>query len=225
MSPKEPELTHIGRIGRGLPVTFVLVLVLVAAAVAKPWQGFVGPAASASPSPTVNVESETASPADSGPVIAEAPTAGQADAPCLTNDAWLVVADDVEAGRTVRSWLAAAVTYSAVQPTQSSVPVTTVVSGEVLRLGLCLPLGPSDPGGWSWSGEVWRQGNASEAADWVLAAVLRPGSGPESALAVPVLGQGDSWLPGLYLLMANLPDQTPAWLEVRITPSFLPDAR
>ena len=211
MTPDDPELAYIGRIGIGLPVVLVLVAALVGAAIVKPWQG---------PSPVSSPTSSSSrlileQPSEVPPAPAAAPTV-EAPALCSSHDAWLVVADDVEQGQPVRSWLAADVTYSNIQPLASVVPVTTVVSGDVLRLGLCLPLGPSDPGGWSWSGEVWRQADASTPGQWLLAAVLKPGQGPESAVAVPVLDQGSDWQPGLYLVMAQLPDRSPAWLGVRI---------
>jgi hypothetical protein len=129
-----------------------------------------------------------------------------------------VVADDFELGRSVRTWMVADVEYSTTTPARSTIPVTTLVSSQVERLGFCLPVGGGTPGANGWSGTVWR--TAGTGADPTLgqeAATLDPTPGSLGALAHPVGEAAVTWAPGLYFLQADFAGSNrEAWLGLLI---------
>ena len=213
MSPSEVELVRLGRIDRQIRLGIAAVALLLLAAVVKPWPGHgaAGPTDSARPREFVagvsaNVPSPSASPTNI------------ASALCASRDRWLIVADDVEQGRPVRTWLVAGVEYSVVPPVHSTIPVTTLVSSEVVRLGFCLPVSAGEPRNGGWSGTLWRQGaDAANPTQWQAAARLDPAPGSLDALAYPVNKSAIAWPPGLYFLEARFVGlDREAWLGLLI---------
>lgn len=215
MSPSDVELVRLGRIGRRIRLGIAALPLLLLVAVVKPWpgQGGARPAGSPSPSPGELVAAVSAKTASSS-----APPAGAAGALCLSPDSWRIVADDVELGRSVRTWLVADVEYSAGAPPRSTIPVTTLVSRAVVRLGFCPPSGPEEPADRGWSGTLWREGaDPAAPTQWQLAARLDPAPGAAGALAYPVDNSAASWPPGLYFLEADFAgSDREAWLGLLI---------
>ena len=137
---------------------------------------------------------------------------------CDSPDGWRIVADDVELGRSVRTWIVADVEYSTIPPVRSSVPVTALVSSGVSSLGFCLPPDIAAAGKTVWSATLWRQGgDTSDTTTWRAAAQLTPLPGAIWALAAPVGGAIVTWPPGRYVLEARFQGSTKeAWLGLLI---------
>jgi hypothetical protein len=152
-------------------------------------------------------------------VPSPSPSSGDGTAPlCDSPDGWRIVADDVELGRSVRTWIVAAVEYSTTPPVRSTVPVTAFVSSGVSRLGFCRPPDSAGPGKTVWSATLWRQsGGAADSTAWQAAAQLTPLPGASGALAAPVGGAIAIWPPGRYVLEARFQGSTrEAWLGLLI---------
>jgi hypothetical protein len=193
------ELVRLGRTGRQARLGIAIVALLLLVAVAKPWPG-PGPAPAGSATPREQVAAATA-PARSS----STPRAAAAGALCVSPDGWRIVADDVELGRAVRTWLVADVARSIVPPLRSTIPVTTLVSSEVERLGFCRPAVAGEAGGPAWSGSLWRQGvGVSASPQLQLAARLDPAPGSIGAFVFPLGNPAVAWPPGLYFLQADL---------------------
>ncbi len=130
------------------------------------------------------------------------------------------MADDVEFGRPIRSWLVASVEYSAVPPMSSTIPETVVVSKAVDRLGFCLPASLAGPAV-GWSATLWQvEPGSADPVLWRLAARLMPPPGALGALANPVNSSTRGWSSGLYVLetrFAGTADE--AWLGLAIQPA------
>lgn len=213
MNPRDVELVRIGGTERRILVGVATAALLLLVAAIKPWPGHdtAKPTNSASPA-QVAAGVPTGLPSPS-PLVTN-----EASALCMSSDRWLIVADDSELGRSVRTWLVATVEYSAARPIPSTIAVTTLVSAGVTHLGFCLPATSGEPGYRDWSGTLWRQ-NADPASSmqWQVDAELDPAQGAPGALANPVDGSAPAWPPGLYLLEARFAGlDTEAWLGLRI---------
>ena len=212
MRPNDIELVRVGHSGRRTAVGVTAATLLLVVAILKPWAG-AAPVTSPSATPLQFVAAVTAaapSPSSSG---------GDVAAPlCDSPDGWRIVADDVELGRSVRTWIVADVEYSTIPPVRSTVPVTAVVSRGVSSLGFCRPPDSAGAGRTVWSATLWRQsGDAADAAAWQAAAELTPLPGAIGALAAPVGGAIATWPPGRYLLEARFQGSTrEAWLGLLI---------
>jgi hypothetical protein len=209
--PTDIELVRLGRSSRQVALGVTAVAALLAVAVVKPWPGPAPAANSDTPEQfvaavTANVPSAAASSADPAGSI------------CTSPDGWRIVADDVELGRPVRTWLVASVEYSAVPPVRSTVPVTSLVSSGVSSLSFCLAPEVSQAGKTGWSGTLWRQsGDAADPAAWQPAARLTPFPGSIGALAAPLDGSATTWPPGRYVLEARFAGSPrEAWLGLLI---------
>jgi hypothetical protein len=217
VEPKREELGRVARTGWRLPTAMVAVALLLAVSVVKPWSGprSVGPVRTASQRDVVaGVSAGAPTIAPSASAVAEDP----AGTLCQSPDGWRVVADDVELGRSVRTWLVATVEYADRPPPASTIPVTSLISGPVTRLGFCAPAGNAALGTAPWTGWLWRQnGPTFDPASSQLVARLTPMPGSLGALADPVQGSVFAWPPGRYVLEASfqgLPTQ--AWLGLSI---------
>ncbi len=216
MRPNDIDLVRVGHDGRRTAVGVAVAAVLLVVAILKPWAG-AAPVASPSSSPLQFVAAVTAaaqSPSTSG---------GDVAAPlCESPDGWRIVADDVELGRSVRTWIVAAVEYATIPPARSTVPVTALVSTGVSSLGFCLPLDVAGAGKTAWSATLWRQaGDAADSTAWQAAAQLTPLPGAIGALATPVGGAIATWPPGRYVLETHFQGSTrEAWLGLLIRPGL-----
>ncbi len=213
MSPSDLELVRLGRIDRRIRLGIAALALLLLVAVLKPWpgRGTTGPTESASPPGLVaGASANVASPTP--------PPANSAGALCLSPDGWRIVADDVELGRSVRTWLVADVEYSVVPPPRSTIPVTTLVSSAIEHIGFCRPSGSGQLGDGGWSGTLWRQGaDPANPTQWQLAARVDPAPGSIGALAYPVNESAAAWPPGLYFLEADFAgSDREAWLGLLI---------
>jgi hypothetical protein len=198
---------------------------LVIAAIAKPWPGG-NPAEPATSSPVA--VSETASTSDiaaaTPPRATSKATPGEDDVLsglCQSHAGWLIVVDDMELGRVVRTWLVinAVSEGPGEAPVQSAIPVATLVSGDVRQLGFCQPdvsAGSSMP---SWTGRLWWQAPGGSATARKLVGRLAAAAGSGGAVAEPPAGASAAWPSGLYLLEIDLTGSTTsAWLGVLIKP-------
>lgn len=213
MDPTEVELRSLGRNGRQLPAVILAVVLLLIVAVVKPWS--IG----ASAVPTASSSSHQAVAGASA--TSQSATATALDAAgnlCTSPDGWQIVANDVELGRSVRTWLVATAMYSAYPPLRSAIPVTSIVSSGVSSLGFCAPAALPGSAGTSWSGLLWRQGgDGTNSNAWHLAARLAPTPGSLGALADPLIQSVGGWPPGHYVLEASFEPFAPeAWLGLII---------
>ena len=131
MGQRDVELVRLSRTDGRLRLGVAAVVLLLIAAVAKPWpdRGSTGAAGTGQP-----LESSVGLPA-AAPGSPSSPAA--AAGLCASPDGWRVVADDVELGRSVRTWMVADVEYSTITPPAlSTIPVTTLVSSQVERLAI-----------------------------------------------------------------------------------------
>lgn len=215
MPESDIEVTRLGPIGGRLGLAIAAAALLVAAAVIKPWPV---PGPTASP-PATGVRSPAAAAVPSAPTASDD---GQAGVLCQGTDGWLIVADDVEFGRVVRTWMISDVEYSPGPPSDSEIPVVVLVSESVERIGLCLPAGlnTAHPGG--WQGALWRETlTPGVAAGWQLAAIWMPAAGAGGALASAGAAKPPAyWPPGLYALEADVAgSSSAAWLGLLIEAS------
>ena len=137
---------------------------------------------------------------------------------CASPDGWRIVTDDVELGKSVRTFVVAPVEYSVVPPLRQTIPVTPVFSRNVGTLGFCAPTTIATTGPASWSGTLWRQGaDAASQNDWSAVATLDPAPGALGAFASPIEGPVLFWPAGQYILEARV-TSTPAdvWLGLTI---------
>jgi hypothetical protein len=205
------ELVRLGGSGARLVAGSVVVCLLLAVAIAKPWQ----PARSAA-----SGAPESAEPVPQAALIPTPPAtapARLADELCQSADGWSVVSDDVELGRPVRTWRLADVEYSPVPPPPESIPVTTLISASILRLGLCVPADVLAVER-TWTLTVWRQEVAGARADqWTQIASLRPAAGSHGDFLEGPPGGASGWAPGLYFVGTSFPSSGhEAWLAVDI---------
>ena len=136
---------------------------------------------------------------------------------CQSPDGWRVVADDVELGRSVRAWVAAAAAYSFVPPIPSTIPLTLLISPGVRRLGFCAPVSVVQGGRIGWTATLWRQGSFSSPNGWRAVASLTPSPGWFGAPADPIDQSLAGWPPGTYVLEARFENSlTEAWLGLTI---------
>ncbi len=220
MDLTEEELVPLGRAGRQVPVGIAAVALLLVVAIAKPWDG---QQPMSSPAPATPHIVTVATAATTPPARIPVPSPGDWDnTVCTSPDGWRVVADDVELGRSVRSWLVASVAYSFVPPIATSIPFTLVVSGSLNRLGFCIPQAVLEHGEIGWSGTLWRQGaDAAGQIGWLRVAVLTPAPGSLGAVADRLDGSAGLWPPGTYVMEARFAGSlTEAWLglAVKATP-------
>jgi len=198
-----------------MPIGVGIAGVLLVAAITKPWSGFglMQGAPSGSPATSGTVPAATA-PALS---VSPSPIAGL----CTSPGGWLVVADDVEFGRTVRTWLVADAVFSAVPPDQSILPLTTLFSSGVESLGFCLPAALSEAAGAGWSGTLWRIGGAAaSSAQWQQVGLVTPTPGSLGAEANSIGRLASSWPSGTYVLEARFEGvASQAWLGLVIEPA------
>lgn len=214
VSPNEVELVRLGRVGRQFRLGVAAAALLVLVAVAKPWL-LAGGAPAAAPGPPREVV-----PGLSVSAAAGSSPAAPAAVLCQGQDGWLVVADDVEFGQPIRSWVAASVEYSAGQPLGSTIPTTVVISKALDRLGFCLPASMAEPVVVAWSGTLWRLDETTDPAGWQRAAQVAPAPGSLGAIAKPVDSRVTSWPPGEYVLEARFAGSADeAWLGLVIRPS------
>lgn len=218
MRPRDVELVRLSRTDGRIRIGVAVVALLLLAAVVKPWSG-PGPAGTTGSAPVIqSLASDRAADASSS-----ASPPAVASGLCVSPDGWRVVADDVELGRSVRTWLVADVEYSTTPPARSTIPVTTLVSSQVERLGFCLPAGGGAPGTNGWSGTLWRAADASlTPAQGQEAATLDPAPGSLGAMAYPVGEAALTWAPGLYFLQADFAGSNrEAWLGLLIEPDLI----
>ena len=215
----------------GLAAAVLLVIV----AIAKPWMGAL-PATPASRSPVSTSGAGSASPdaAATQPPATQPPatqppatsgaTPGEADVLsglCQSHAGWLVVVDDLELGRIVRTWLAVDVVSEdpGLEPAQSAIPVATLVSGDVRQLGFCQPDVPAESSMPPWTGRLWWQAPGSPADARTLVGRLSVPAGSGGAVVEPQAGAPVAWPSGLYLLEIDMAGSTTsAWLGMRIKP-------
>lgn len=214
MDPTDEELVRTGPIGRQLSLAIAAVAVLLVIAVVKPWPSEVPETPAASPMGVLAASSS----------IAPSPAASEADratTTCARSDSWRIVADDVEVGLSVRTWLTAAVEYSAVSPVRSTIPVTPLVSSTVDMLSVCVPAAVVGADTTGWSGTLWRVGgDSTDPTGWRQVARLTPLPGSLGALADPLGEALVVWPPGPYVLEARFEGSIrEAWLELLIQES------
>ncbi|HEX7613108.1 MAG TPA: hypothetical protein VF371_10075 [Candidatus Limnocylindrales bacterium] len=210
MGPTDVELVRLGHSSRPIAIGLTAVALLLAVAVVKPWSVASSPALieSASPQPVAAAISAYAR----SPVPSLPDPSGSL---CAGPDGWRIVADEVQVGRTVRTWLGATAQYSVVPPVRSTVPVASLISSGVTNLVFCLPTGGLGSGETTWSGTLWRQGG--DAASWQETARLTPVPGSLVALADPFDGSAGTWSPGRYILEARFDGSVrEAWLGLLI---------
>jgi hypothetical protein len=224
--PSDPELVRVGSHGRLLRVGVTAVALLLTMAILKPWPNPApgprpGAASSGSAVPSQLVARATATPRSPA-----SPTHASTTL-CENPDAWRVVAEDIEFGQHVRTWVIASVAYSSSPPVLSAVPVTALVSSGVESLGFCAPAagtGTAGAGatGSGWSGTVWRVGaDASDSSQWELVGRLDASPGSLGGFSEPVDPTSVFWQPGRYVMEAQFGGVgTPAWLGVLIQSSF-----
>jgi hypothetical protein len=215
LDPTDEEFLSLGHPGRKLWIGIVAAVAMLLVAIAKPWPGD-GLAASPTPTAVMVAAAPTITPS---PRPSPHPSFGDWDnSVCVSPDGWRVVADDVELGRSVRSWLVATVAYSLVPPIRASIPVTAVVSRGVKELGFCVPTDVSEHGHIAWSGTLWRQGSdPADPTGWRRVAQLNPSPGSYGAVADPLDGSAKSWPPGIYVMEARFTGSvTEAWLGLVI---------
>ncbi|MFI5258522.1 MAG: hypothetical protein ACHQ01_02755 [Candidatus Limnocylindrales bacterium] len=215
MSPNEIDIVRIGRVGRQMRIGITAAVLLVLVAVAKPW---VGPGSAPASGPMSSGDAMAAASAAPSATAAGAETTA---ALCESPDGWRIVADDVEFGRAIRSWLVADVEYSDVTPVSSTIPVTVVVSGAVEGLGFCLPASMADPTAVDWSATLWRFDNdPADPTKWLPAARLNPLPGSLGAMAAPLDPSASGWPPGRYVLETRFAGSIDeAWLGLLIRPT------
>ncbi|MFI5259371.1 MAG: hypothetical protein ACHQ01_07170 [Candidatus Limnocylindrales bacterium] len=217
MDPIDEELISLGRSARPLPIGIAAVAVLLVIAVAKPWAGD----ATRDSEPTAPQAPMVATPtaAAGAPTSSPGPTPSDWDNTlCASPDGWLVVARHSELGRSVRTWLVASVVYSMVSPIRTSIPMNSLVSHAVEKLGFCAPAGASDHGRNTWNGTLWRQGgDPGEPTGWRQAARLTPSPGSLGAWADPLDRSVVGWPPGIYVMEARFSgSRQDAWLGLAI---------
>jgi hypothetical protein len=210
--PNDIEMARVGHSGRRTAVGVTAAALLLIIAILKPWGG-AAPVASLPAPPLQFVAAVT------GAAPSVSSSGAEVAAPlCDSPDGWRIVADDVELGKSVRTWIVAAVEYSTIPPVRSTVPVTALVSNGVSSLGFCLPPEIARAGKTVWSATLWRQsGDASDSTAWQAAAQLTPVPGAIGALAAPVGGAIATWPAGRYVLEARFQGSTrEAWLGLLI---------
>ncbi len=222
MDPIDVELISLGRTARTLPIGIAAAAVLLLVATVKPWAGD-STRESEVPAPPVPV---IAAPPAAPPGRTQSPTLTPSDwdkTVCLSRDGWLVVADDVQPGRSVRTWLVASVVYAMVPPIRTSIPVTSLVSHSVDKLGFCVPAGVLDHGRNAWNGTLWRQGgDPADPTGWRQVARLTPSPGSFGAMADPLDRSVVVWPPGIYVMEARISGSLQdAWLGLVIKNSSL----
>jgi hypothetical protein len=220
----DEQVIRTGHVNRRVRFGIVAAGVLMVAATAKPWAWAPADAASTPPAEIVAYAPPT-------PTSTPAPTPTQTPAPtprpsygdwdnnvCVSPDGWRVVADDVELGRSVRSWVVATAEYSFVPPLSTMIPRTLLVSHGVSLLGFCVPAGLAAASRANWSATLWRQGGDVLNPNGLLAvASLTPPPGSLGAPAAPFDHSASGWPPGRYVLETRFKGSTTeAWLGVVI---------
>ncbi len=223
MTPTDPELLPVSSHGRSLRIGVAAVGLLLILAIVKPWPNAAagprsGSGASGSPLPATTQLVAGAAAASSAEPF---PTTGPTPL-CENPDAWRVVAEDVEFGQHVRTWVIATVAYSSTQPELASVPVTAVVSSGVESLGFCAPAAAASLATAGWSGTIWRVGaSAPDPSQWQLVGRMTAPAGSLGGFSQPIDPTAVFWAPGRYVLEAKFGGSgPPAWLGVLIQSSF-----
>jgi len=218
LDPTDEQVARLGSPGRRVRFGIAAVVLLLVAAIAKPWPGEGSvPPVPASPGSTPSQQLVAAATATAAPSPASSRTDWDG-AVCQSPDGWRVVADDVELGRSVRAWVVADAEYSPVPPIRSTVPVTELVSPGVRHLGFCAPVDLVEHGLITWTATLWRQGlDRSDPTGWRAVARLTPSSGWFGAPADPLDRAMVGWPPGIYFLEARFQGSiTEAWLGLTI---------
>jgi len=218
VDPTDEQVIRTGHVGRQVRLGIAVAALLVAAATAKPWA-----LAPADVTPTPTPEIVAAAPSIPTPTLTTAPTPRPSfsdwdSTVCVSPDGWRVVADDVELGRSVRSWVVARAAYSFVPPISTTIPRTLLVSHGVSLLGFCVPAVLAAPSKADWSATLWRQGgDAANPNGWRQVASVQPPPGALGAPAAPFDRNAAGWPPGKYVLEARFQGSlTEAWLGLVI---------
>jgi hypothetical protein len=225
MDPLDGELVRVGRVGRRFPAALILVGVLVAIAVLKPWPGANPPPR---PHPTPSATATQSQAPSTRPSLDPAHEA-LVRLTCARDGGWRIVAADTTPNRVVHSVQVPAVEYSTVPPPRASIPVvslpvTPLPDGGVAALGLCVPAKPGMADS-AWSATLWQLGaQPAGSRVWELVGRLQPPPNSLGAIAEPLGSARRSWQPGLYLLETRFEGTiTEAWLGIQI--QFQPNPR
>jgi hypothetical protein len=218
VDPTDEQVIRTGHVGRRVRFGIAVASVLVVAATAKPWA-----LVPADVTPTPPAEIVAAVTSVPKPTLTTAPTPRPSfinwdSTVCVSPDGWRVVADDVELGRSVRSWVVATAAYSFVPPISTTIPRTLLVSHGVSLLGFCVPAVLAGSSKADWSATLWRQGvDAANPNGWRQVASVKPPPGALGAPAAPFDRNAVDWPPGKYFLEARFQGLlTEAWLGLVI---------
>jgi uncharacterized protein YbdZ (MbtH family) len=220
VDPTDEQVIRTGHVGRRVRLGIAAAVLLVVAATAKPWTLVPVDATPTPPAEVVAVATSTP-PANPTPTAAPIPRTSYSDwdnAVCVSPDGWRVVADSVQLGRSVRSWVAAAAAYSFVPPISTTIPRTLLVSHGVSLLGFCVPAGITALSKDDWSATLWRQGgDVANPTGWRAVGSVTPPPGSLGAPAAPFDRHAVGWPPGKYFLEARFEGSlTEAWLGLVI---------
>ena len=207
------ELVRIGGSHRRIAFGLVALAVLMVAAIAKPWAGSATPRQQAEPSAHQEIAALTSRPA------VEEPTASpQPPSMCQNTDAWLVVADDIELGRTVRSWIVATVRLSTGETMPPTVPLTVLVAPSGLRaLGFCAPTATGSSLS-RWTGTLWRMVTTGDGPSPEFVTALSTSTDSLGALTDPVVSP--PLQVGTYVIEGhNQGTGLEAWFGIEISPA------
>jgi hypothetical protein len=209
-------------------------------AVLKPWSLLEGPA----PTPRPPAPSPAATPAASlavRPSPAATPTPGPVDVVrfrCSRTRSWILVTDELQGRREVRSWIRIDPVIGATGPDDPTIPWTRVGADAIRGIGACVP-GVTTPAGGSPLPDAEgatlvvrrRLPSAAASGAWEpVPAVPYAGamSVPGGAMvAPPGVPEGGGWPVGDYVVEVRPARPGPsAWFGVRIAPARVvgPDA-
>jgi uncharacterized protein YbdZ (MbtH family) len=218
VDPTDEQVIRTGHVGRRVRLGIAAAAVLVVAATAKPWALLPVDPTPTPPAELVAVATSTPTPT---PTPAPTPRPSYSDwdnTVCVSPDGWRVVADNVQLGRSVRSWVVAAAAYSFVPPISTTIPRTLLVSHGVSLLGFCVPAGTTALSKDDWSATLWRQGgDVANPTGWRAVGSVTPPPGSLGAPAAPFDRSAAGWPPGKYFLEARFQGSlTEAWLGLVI---------
>jgi hypothetical protein len=211
MDPQDVELMRIGGSRRRIAVGVAGLAILLIVATLKPWAG---PSPRQAEPSREAVAAVTSRPGESQSPAPSPPVAGMCESP----DSWTVVADDVELGRNVRTWVVAPVQLSMVETMPPAISQTVLVAPGGLRaLGFCAPVGTGSAES-RWTGTLWRLFTSASGPDLEFVAALTTSDDSLGALTTPM--DASTLAMGSYVIEGhNQGSGMEAWFGVMISPS------
>ncbi len=232
--------------------------ILLIVVIAKPWAPAAGPEASAGGAADAADAAEAALEADasgvpgdgdlpgaSGMVVAVSapiPTSTVVPSPpasdavadfCLDLEQWLIASVETSRGRTIRIWRAIDPAVSATGPDDATIPVTTIITEQLLELGWCAPqVGTERPVG-SATVDAWSLGRTGPRPEPLTRVAPIDTGSPFGAMYGPRTARLDrprnaapltSWPDGRYVFRYRTDVGVERWFAVDVIsrPAVLP---